>query len=454
MTSLEGVCIEARKGESAIRPKVNTPEPELDAAFDHVFEYWPVLPRRGDTLAFPLSGRFVKPGGFFKWFFYWDSYFTLLGLVVQGRWGLAREIVEGLVAEVEAFGLVPNYNGTESVCASRSQSPFLTSAIWEVLPSVDDLTWLDRAARAAATEYERYWLAEPHLTEIGLSRYIDLGGNGGCETVPDSPHYRAISESGWDNTSRFGDDATQVVPVDLNCQLFRYERDLADFSELLGENERARVWRDRADMRRDLINRHLWDEASGFYWDYDLRTRERLRGTPRSLASFVPLWAGVADQSQASRLVEHLPAFEYDSGLVACEKGWDDETEHNYPTGWPYSHWYVCSGLRAYGFHDEASRIAMKWLRLICDEFARTGVIRERHNVVDPTVAPPGRYPPQRGFAWTNGVFAALLARIIFGVEAARNRKQIEPSPSFPPEWAGGEPRINLSSYPWPNVAG
>jgi alpha,alpha-trehalase len=433
-----------------MKPSISTPEPGLDATFDHVFTYWPVLTRRGDSLAFALSSRFVKPGGFFKWYFYWDSYFALLGLVVQGKWQLAREIVEGFITEVEEFGLVPNYNSPQSVCRSRSQSPFLTSAIREVLPSINNLAWLDRAVRAAATEYKGYWLAEPHLTEIGLSRYIDTGKNGGCETVPDTPHYRAIGESGWDNTPRFGDDATQVIPVDLNCQLYRYELDLAEFSELLDEKDEARVWKARADRRRGLINRYLWDERSGFYWDYDLRSRERMRDTPRSLASFVSLWAGVAEEDQASRLVEHLTAFEYDHGLVACEEGWPDESEHNFPTGWPYSHWYVCDGLRTYGYHDEASRIAIKWLRLIANEFTRTGAIRERHNVVDPDVQPPGRYPPQRGFAWTNGVFAALLVRIIFGVEAVEHGAEIVTDPRFPSEWSGKETKINLPSFPWP----
>jgi alpha,alpha-trehalase len=442
--------VDILKSEPHLKPSISTPEPGLDSVFSHIYEYWSVLTREGETLAFPLPGRFIKPGGFFKGFFYWDSYFTLLGLVVQGKWQLAREIVEGFIAEVEEFGHVPNYNGLQSVCSSRSQSPFLTSAIREVYPSIHDLGWLDRAARTAEIEYHSYWLTEPHMTEIGLSRYVDLGGNGGCETVPDTPHYRAIGESGWDNTPRFGDDATRVVPVDLNSQLYRYELDLADFSDLLGEIEKAGIWRAKAERRRDLINRYLWDESSGFYWDYDLRTSGRLRGTPRSLASFVPLWAGVADQAQASRVVAHLPAFEYDHGLVACEGGWADETEHNYPSGWPYSHWYVCSGLRAYGFHDEATRIAMKWLRLISNEYTQSGAIRERHNVVDPGVPVPGRYPPQRGFGWTNGVFAALLARVIFGIGGARKSKERESHTSFPREWAGEEAQIYLPSYPWP----
>ena len=69
--------------------------------------------------------------------------------------------------------------------------------------------------------------------------------------------------------------------------------------------------------------------------------------------------------------------------------------------------------------------------------------------MVDPSVPVPGRYPPQRGFAWTNGVFAALLVRIIFGIEAARDGSKIEPRPIFPREWAGEEIQIHLPSYPW-----
>lgn len=431
-----------------MKPSVMTPEPEINATFDKIYDYWPVLTRRGETLAYPLPGRFLKPGGIFKWFFYWDSYFAILGLVVQGKWKLAREIVEGFILEIEEYGFVPNYNGLQSVCSSRSQSPYLTSAIREIYPAIEDLAWLKRAVNAAETEYWGYWLAEPHLTENGLSRYIDLGGTG-CETVPDTPHYRAIGESGWDNTPRFGDDATQVIPVDLNCQLYRYELDLADFAEILGDKKKVRIWNSRADERRELINRYLWDEDSRFYWDYDLRTQDRLRDTPKSLASYVSLWAGVADQVQAARLVEHLLAFEYDHGIVSCEKGWNDETEHNFPTGWPYSHWYVCSGLRDYGFHEEASRIAMKWLRLIANEFTRTGAIRERHNVVDPGVMVPGRYPPQRGFAWTNGVFAALLVRLIFGIDESWNDAENVWRPSFPTNWSKKEVQISLLSYPW-----
>lgn len=93
----------------------------------------------------------------------------------------------------------------------------------------------------------------------------------------------------------------------------------------------------------------------------------------------------------------------------------------------------------------------MKWLRLIASESSRTRTIRERHNVVDPGVPLPGRYPPQRGFAWTNGVFAALLARIIFGIEPIQNSTGTAPNPCFPHEWAGEEVQIDQPNYPWPD---
>jgi alpha,alpha-trehalase len=238
--------------------------------------------------------------------------------------------------------------------------------------------------------------------------------------------------------------------VDLNCQLYRYEKDLALFSKMLGRDGEAREWLALATARRDLINRYLWDEDSGFYWDYDLRAGHRLVSTPRSLASFVPLWAEVADSTQAARLLEHLPVFEHQHGLVTCEEGWPDNTQHNYPTGWAYSHWYVVDGLRRYGYDLEATRIALKWSRLVARKRVETGVLRERYNVVEPDGPLPGRYRPQPGFGWTNGVFAALLTRVIFGVDFDLASGQPRWKPGLPPEWRGEDVHANLPHYPWP----
>ncbi len=412
-------------------PRLVSPEPLLDEAFAAAAASWSALVRRGDCLAFPLPGRYIAPGGFFDWFFYWDSYFTILGLMPCGQRQLARELVDGFVASIEEFGMVPNYNSPENVCRSRSQPPFLTDAIIELGSSVPDRAWLERAIAAATTEYEQYWTREPHLTDLGLSRYVDPTGEG-CGTVPDTPHHRAMAESGWDNTARFGSDTSQVVAIDLNAQLYRYETDLRDLCATIGDESRAALWAGRAQARRDRVNELCWDEATGWFHDVSLETAHWLEGTPKSLASFVPLWAGLATSEQASRMINQLPMFETDHGLTATEAGSDDGTEHTWPTGWAYSHWYVCDGLRRYGYFDVAQRIALKWVRRVADTYAETGEFLERYNVVDPTGPTPGRYRPQPGFAWTNAVFIALIVRVIFG-----RQPDGQQSGALPEDWVG-----------------
>lgn len=106
-----------------------------------------------------------------------------------------------MVYAIERIGHVPGYISSKTVCRSRSQSPYLTAAISEVLPYREDRGWLERAVGAAEHEYEGYWCTEPHLTTLGLSRYVD-DGKDGCTTVPDTPHHRALAESGWDITPR------------------------------------------------------------------------------------------------------------------------------------------------------------------------------------------------------------------------------------------------------------
>ncbi len=65
--------------------------------------------------------------------------------------------------------------------------------------------------------------------------------------------------------------------------------------------------------------------------------------------------------------------------------------------------------------------------------------------MVDPNGPTPGRYRPQPGFSWTNGVFAALLVRIVLGIRPGE-----PPTPALPPEWSGQTVRARLPRYPWP----
>jgi alpha,alpha-trehalase len=432
-----------------VTPWINTPDEAINQTFDYILNHWSSLTCSGKDLYFPLPYRFVRPGGFFEMFFYWDSYFAILGLVIQGEWQLAKEILDNLIYEIEELGHVPNYNGPKTICKSRSQPPCLTLAIKEVYPYIKDESWLERALNAANQEYSNYWMVEPHLTDTGLNRYIDTDENG-CSTIPDTSHYRGIAESGWDNTPRFGDDITSILPVDLNCLLYQYEVDMALFHRFLGNKAESTVWSTRAQRRKKLIDYYFWDREAKFYRDYNFTNGGFIQNVPLSLASFLPLWAKIPNKSQAEECFKKLSLFEEKYGLSTCVDGFSNNTQWNYSVGWAPLHWFTIIGLRNYSFDDDVTRITMKWLGLIAEKYVETGVIREKYNVVNPDARLPGRYGPQRGFAWTNGVFVALLIRVILGLDYELLEIRSRWKRNSPSHWANKKIEWQLPNYPWP----
>jgi len=92
---------------------------------------------------------------------------------------------------------------------------------------------------------------------------------------------------------------------------------------------------------------------------------------------------------------------------------------------------------------------------LVAAKLDQTGAMWERYNVVDPQGPTPGRYAPQRGFGWTNGVFAAMLIRIVLRDRPADTAQpdglgDAEVASYLPTSWPGTEIYVHLPSYPWP----
>lgn len=333
----------------------------------------------------------------FQEMFYWDSYFTILGLMELGWVELSRGMVENCLFLIERFGHMPNASRTYYL--TRSQPPFLTSMIAEVYARTRDKAWLERAFRIAQREYQGYWNAPPHLVpEAGLSRYADKGGN----------HEDAENESGWDLTPRFLQRGNDFCPIDLNCYLYKYERDFAGFSMELDDARGSESWCHKAEARRRHVDRLMWDAGLGLFFDHDFVHGQR--SPVKSLASYVTLWSGLATPAQAEAQVRNLDLFEKSGGLVTCDHDYGaPERQWNYPNGWPPVQWMVIRGLKDYGFAGRAAPIRDKWLGLCLELFERTGVLWEKYDVVNRDVGTDDlRYPTQQGFSWTNAVFLAL----------------------------------------------
>jgi alpha,alpha-trehalase len=400
-----------------------------------------------------LPHPYVVPGGRFNEMYGWDSYFINVGLLLDGEIDRARAMVDNHLYQVRAYGMVLNANRTYYL--SRSQPPFLARMVLDVYRHRPDRGWLAQAAPLIDRYYE-FWTTAPHLAgDTGLSRYFDLGEGPAPEVVADErdaqgrTHYdrvrafyrghtvtdydvslfydrradaltplfykgdRSMRESGFDPSNRFGPFSVDIVsyaPVCLNSLLYMMERDRAEIARLLEGAAEARAWDARADRRRELVDRYLWDEARGLYLDYHVGRGAR-RHYPFA-TTFYPLWAGLASPAQARRVQAALAQLEADGGLLTSTEVTGSQWDA--PFGWAPMQMIAVAGLRAYGFDEDADRLASKFVALVAKEFREHGAIVEKYDVRrrESDVAAGIRFgysSNEIGFGWTNAAVLDLL---------------------------------------------
>jgi len=392
----------------------------------------------------PLPHPYVVPGGRFRELYYWDSYFTMLGLAASGRVGLLEEMVANFASLVDRIGFIPN--GTRSYYCTRSQPPLFVLMV-ELLASVGGgSSVVDQYGAQLAREYE-FWMegtaelpAGQHATrrvarvgDVLLNRYWDDAAEPRQESYAEDielaaqttrePHglyrdLRAACESGWDFSSRWFDETlafgtirtTSVLPVDLNCILYHLEGALGGIRERADDAEGAMTFRDRAAGRARVLQSIFFDASLGFFCDVDL-------GSARStgvltLAGAYPLFFGVATDEQARRVAERLGEdFLRPGGWVTTLK--DTGQQWDAPNGWAPLQWIVFEGLRRYGYTDLADEGARRWIATNTKLYRTTGHFMEKYNVEQPgRLGGGGEYAVQDGFGWTNGVLLQLMERV------------------------------------------
>jgi alpha,alpha-trehalase len=218
---------------------------------------------------------------------------------------------------------------------------------------------------------------------------------------------RAMRESGFDPSFRFGPfsgSTDEYAPVCLNSLLYKYERDMEHFATLLGRTADAAEWEQRANARRDAINKYLWNADTGMFYDYNFITKRR--SSYNYITAFYPLWAGLATPQQAASMQRHLSFFEHEGGLAMSDD--DTGTQWDLPYGWAPTNWLAVKGLAQYGFTKDAERLASKFNAVVLQNFLHDHTIREKYNVVEGSanVAVATGYKSNVvGFGWTNGVF-------------------------------------------------
>ena len=388
---------------------------------------------------------FIVPGGRFNELYNWDSCFCAWGML-SSHSDVVKSIIRHFCFEIKHYGKILNAN--RSYYLGRSQPPFLTDLALRTYEATrhesGSRELLRTAMLAAMKEYHSYWMSEPRYDKVsGLSRYRPIGAGFPPECEPtnfshivapyavkynmtleqftnayndgeiDSPdldefclHDRAVRENGHDTSNRLEHVAADLATIDLNCLLYRYETDIAKVIRTVFEDhlmvsaafcapgqeadhiETSALWDLRARRRRMLVNKHLWNEAKGLYFDYNTAIKQQSQF--ESTTSLWALWCGVASPHQAALLVERgLPKFECKGGLATGtehsrgptsktrpQKQWD------FPYGWAPHQMLAWDGLKKYGYHEEAERLTYRWIHMVTKTFADyNGTIVEKYDV-------------------------------------------------------------------------
>ena len=418
---------------------------------DYINDMWQVLRREPDEIEpysslLPLGRPYIVPGGRFREIYYWDSYFTMLGLEQDGQHDLARDMLQNFASLIDRYGHVPN--GNRSYYLSRSQPPFFSSMVELIAARDGDKVFVDYLPELQA-EYD-YWMegaeklapgsAHRHALRLPdgalLNRYWDDRAAPRDESYredietahrairPAAEVYedlRAGAESGWDFSSRWLADGkdlstirtTAIAPVDLNTLMMHLEATLAKAYQLKGKLEEAQRYRALADNRRATIGRLMWNAQAGFFADY--LWQEGRQSDTLSAATVFPLYFGVATPEQADAIAAAVRGRLLEPGGLATTLI-DNGQQWDRPNGWAPMQYLAIEGLSKNGERDLAYEIADRWLHQNIQGYSDAGVLVEKYDVEQGLEqrgsggGGGGEYELQLGFGWTNGVLAKLMA--------------------------------------------
>lgn len=352
----------------------------------------------------------------FNELYYWDSYFTNLGLIRIGKADLAKNNTDNMLYLVDKLGKMPNGNRTYFL--NRSQPPFLSEMVKDVFGFYKDKVWLEGAYKALCEEYT-FW-NEKRNSPVGLNHYdseytdetleeykimfIDRVGE--VDSSVDTNlgrHCLATAESGWDMNPRFEFEAYNYGAIDLNCLLYGFENNMKYFAEVL-ENGESQIWKNRAEARLEKMNRYMIN-SDGVFVDYNFDKDKH--SNVFSAASYFALFNNAANKEQAEALVNNLSRIEEKFGIATCEKGeYGDITyQWDYPNGWPCLHYIVIKGLDNYGYKTEAKRVAEKYVALVENVFEKTENFWEKYNVTDGSINVSNEYKMPTMLGWSAGVY-------------------------------------------------
>lgn len=165
----------------------------------------------------------IVPGGRFREFYYWDSYWIIKGLLLSEMTDTARGMLDNFLYIVDKYGFIPN--GGRIYYLKRSQPPLLIPSVKIYYDHTEDLDYIRKNIGTMEKEFS-FWMNN-HTVNVTMegknytlavygdkssgprpeSYYEDIHSAGIFSTKEAKEHHyselKAAAESGWDFSSRW-----------------------------------------------------------------------------------------------------------------------------------------------------------------------------------------------------------------------------------------------------------
>lgn len=462
---------------------ISDPHYRLFAKELHLF--WPKLSRRVNQKVqqnpeqyslLSLPNPFIVPGGRFRELYYWDSFWTIKGLLSSKMFTTVRGMIDNMCHLIDVYGFIPN--GNRIYYLNRSQPPLLTWCVEAYFAATQDLAYVAKVLPFLEREMD-YFMKNKLVNQPGWKshlfqfRVVATGPRPESyrEDVEAAEHIEDLlqkqrifgdiaagAESGRDFSARWFGDGPQagkmgsirtssILPVELNAIICGNLRIFSQFYTLLGQAEKAQIAFGQYQLMREAIHQVFWNEAHGCWFDYDLEKKQQteLFFDTNLFPLFCKCEHEGLDGSRIVNYLSHTGILNYNgipTSLITSGQQWD------FPSGWAPMNWMVIIGLKSIGQVEIAKTLAAKWIAKNYLIYLSSGKrMYEKYNVADECFKARGgggEYELQEGFGWTNGVILDLLNEfrndLVFDTQSQVNvkceccRAKPAEAPTTPPQ--------------------
>lgn len=406
-----------------------------------------------------LPNPFIVPGGRFRELYYWDSFWTIKGLLSSKMFLTVRGMIDNMCHLIDSFGFVPN--GNRIYYLNRSQPPLLAWCLKAYYDTTLDLAYVDKVMPFLERELD-FFMKNKLVNQMGWKSHLFQFRVAATTPRPESyredmeasEHFEDLSqkqrvwgdiaagaESGRDFSARWFGDGPQagkmasirtssILPVELNAIICGNLRILSEFYILLGQPEKSQIVFGQYQLMREAIHQVFWNEEHGCWFDYDLEKKRQIEVFFDT--NLFPLFTQCYHEGlDGSRIVDYLTkagVLNYSgipTSLINSGQQWD------FPSAWAPTNWTIIIGLKAIGQIELAKTLAAKWVaKNYLIYLNSNGRMYEKYNAAEDCFKARGgggEYELQEGFGWTNGVILDLLNEfrddLVFDTQSQHNVK-------------------------------